>query len=421
MIEVPTPKVTFLGQFFPPEPGAPETSFGIADAIRDAGFDVRVLTGIPNYPAGRAAPGYRAWRRYREQVRGLRTLRVPLYPYHGPAAAKRILNYVSFGLSAATLGGRLLHGSDVNFVISSPATNDMAAYVHRLTGGPPYVLYIQDLWPDSIFATGYLPFADRSVAQRLMQRAVDTAYRKASRILVTSDGMKNELLMRGISPDRIDIVYNWADEDAFRQDGPRAELRTQLGLAPDDRIFLYSGNLGAAQGLECWVTAFTSGAVPDSAHLVLQGRGSEAAMLGELAGAHRQVHFLPPTPDREIAISNMRGADLLVVSLRDHPLFSMTIPSKLTGALAMGRPVAATVPGDAADLISAADAGVVAHPGSVDSVAQVVTVATHHSREALESRGKAGQLYYRTFMSRRSAQLQLTSAIVAASRDGAPK
>lgn len=415
------PRVAFLGQFFPPEAGAPEISYGIARAIQDAGFNVRVVTGVPNYPTGRVQAGYRAWARSTEVVRGIPTLRVPLYPNHTLSPLGRFANYASFAASATVFGHELLSSADVNFVISSPATNDMIGLLYKRTCGVPCVLSVQDLWPDSIFATGFLGDAAGSHVETFLRWLTDRSYRGADRVLVISDGMKEALVRRGVHGEKIEVMYNWVDERVFQPEGGVSDVRKALAIPDDHFVFMYSGNLGSAQALELWVEAFAGDMTPANTHLVLLGDGNRRAELLRLAGGSCRIHFLPHLDDLEAVVANMRAADALVVSLRDHPLFGITLPSKVVGALALGKAVLATVPGDAAKVLDRSGAGVVGQPGSVTSVANVVGLAVSEGRAALAARGALGRKYYEANMSRAKGQAQLRRVMesVLADRGGA--
>ncbi|MDM4718318.1 glycosyltransferase [Micromonospora sp. WMMA1363] len=180
-------RVALVSQWFPPEPtGIP---LGIARCLRGYGFDVDVLTGVPNYPTGIVHPGYRAHRRYVESQDGLRVLRSPLYPSHDRSALRRAANYLTWAASSTALGRPLLRAADVALVYGSPVTAATAAMAARIRWGTPYVLMAMDLWPDSVFATGFLTGRPgRRLAQGTLGRFTDQAYRWADHVTVPSPG-----------------------------------------------------------------------------------------------------------------------------------------------------------------------------------------------------------------------------------------
>lgn len=404
----PRRKLTFITQWFPPEPAS--IALGMARELENEGWDVSVLTGMPNYPTGKLHAGYRSPRPRTEAVSGMRIHRTPLYPYHGASSAKRILNYASWSLSSTIFGSRAFAGADVSLVYSSPATTALAAVVRRRVEGVPYVLVIQDLWPDSIFASGFLTRGLLSrFAHHLTDRFVNWTYAHASHVVVISPGMARVLEDRGVATERISLVYNWRDESVFRPQTPSTELKNRLGLATDDFVILYGGNHGAAQGLSALIEAV--GLLPSdrNCHAVLIGNGIEKGTLQELARrvAPARVHFLDPVPAAEMP-ALMTGADIQFISLADRPLFRHTMPSKVQAALATGVPSIVAVRGDAADVVTAAGAGISATPEDASSIADAITRAQDMGSDTLKEMGAAARDLYEREMSAESGSTKLS-------------
>jgi hypothetical protein len=147
-------KILLLTQWFQPEPFFKGLSF--AKALKSRGHDVEVLTGFPNYPGGKLYPGYRVRLWQRESVDGIRVNRVALYPSHDRSGLKRMLNYLSFGLSAALIGPLLVQKPDVIYVYNL-VTLGPAAYLLRFFYGCPVVYDVQDIWPDSVVDLHEMP------------------------------------------------------------------------------------------------------------------------------------------------------------------------------------------------------------------------------------------------------------------------
>lgn len=413
------PRIAFVTQWFPPEPGAPEIYFNLARGLSDLGCSVRVITAVPNYPLGRTFPGYSPWRAMVEDIRGLTALRVPVVPSHGDSAVGRVSNYASFAASAAIWGRQWLSTSDVNILVSSPATVDAVGAAYRKLCGSEYVLLLQDIWPETVFATGFIEEGQaRRVAEIALTGYVNGTVRGASRVLVNSPSLVDALVARGAAPGRLGVLHNWVDEAVFEPGADAGHLRLILGLAPTDRVFLYSGNLGFAQGLDQWIEAFRVGLVPAGAHLVIQGDGAARKELRRLAQGAPNVHFLSQKDTAAQAVEVMRGADWLVVSLNDTDLSAVTMPSKVPSSLAMGMPVVATVTGDAARALDESGAGIVAAPAGPSAVASLVVSALAESPERRAERGVAGRRYYERTMSRAHG-LDVLRATVDACTEGA--
>ena len=396
-------------QWFPPEQA--HTAERIVHSLQDAGLDVGVLTGVPHYPVGRPVAGYRAGRSVREVRNGIPVLRTPEYPNHSASVLRRMSNYLSWAVSSAVLGQRVLRDADVALVYSSPATAALPALIGRLLHGTPYVLLIQDLWPDSVFATGYgTPLIAR--AKSLLDLMCRTFYRHAAHICVISPGMVDVLVARGVPRDKLTLVYNW-----------RVDRRDDVPPPSDARIgtvrLLYAGNHGPAQGLEHLVRA--AAACP-SIDLTLMGDGTEKPRLLELAqelGA-RNVHFHDRVDPSRFE-SLQREFDVQIASLGAHPLFAHTMPNKVQGILASGMPFLAIAEGDVAQAAERSGGGWTAHPGDVDSIRRALERVSATSRQELRRMGTRAREYYDAHMSRSRNVTLLRGVLLAAasSRAGA--
>lgn len=387
-------RVLMLTQWFEPEPTFKGVSF--ARALMEQGHEVEVVTGFPNYPEGRVYPGYRIQLTHREVIEGIRVLRVALYPSHDANAIRRVANYVSFGASAAVFGTLLTRRADVIYAYHHPPTTGLAAAVVGAVHGTPFLLDIQDLWPDTLAATGMI--RDRRVLW-FVDQLNRWVYRRAAALVVNSPGFKAALVERGVPEHKIEVIRNWSPEDQLRMpEGSETEAATRL----EDRFtVMFAGTAGKAQGL---------GAVLDAAKLlqetnpevrfVLIGGGVEAGALEERAknAALDNVRFLPRLPVAEIGLE-LAGADVLLVHLRDDPLFEITIPGKTQAYLSVGKPVLMAMRGDAARLIDESGGGVVCRPDDPEDLARAVRELARMEPAALAAMGARGQAFYRSNLS----------------------
>ncbi|NYG54694.1 glycosyltransferase involved in cell wall biosynthesis [Nocardioides perillae] len=358
-----------------------------------------MLTGIPNYPSGAVHDGYAPWSRRRETLDGIEVIRSPLYPSHDASALRRLLNYGSWAISSSVFGQRVLRETDVALVYSSPATAALPAMVARTLWRTPYVLLVQDVWPDSIFASGFLSGRWGRQAHNLIDVFVRRAYARAAHIVVTSPGMADLLARRGVPQNKLTIIYNWLPEDRSAQPADHdADLKRALGVPADSLLFMYAGNHGKAQALDALIDAFTSDETRP-AHLVLMGDGVEKARLIDRARASARIHFLDPVPRAE-ADRLMVSADVSVVSLADEPLFAVTMPSKVQSGLASGRPLLVIARGDAADVVTGSGAGVAAAPSDPVAIAEAVAKLSATSLHELTLMGRRGLEVYRSQMAR---------------------
>jgi glycosyltransferase involved in cell wall biosynthesis len=412
--------VLFVCQWYSPEPVSQPG--WIVSALRRRGADVEVLTGIPNYPTGKVVDGYRAWRSRADEVDGVRVWRTPLYPSHDSRPLRRFLNYASWAISSAVLGVRRFRSADVALVYSSPATAALPAMLAKLLFAKPYVLLVQDVWPDSIFDSGFLRGRTGRLARRLVGAFASLSYMSAASVVVISPGMVGLLESRGVPAHKLRLIYNWVDEGGAVDRTARDAVRAELGLTVDDFVVMYAGNHGSAQGLGSLVRAFSQ--VPPQArcHLVMVGDGMEKTTLQEQAGqeaAHR-VHFMQPQP-RERMLSLMAAADVQLVSLVDSPLFAATTPSKLQSIMAAGHPALVSARGDAADVVRNIRSGVAVRPGDTGELVAAILHLRETTVTERRAMGERGRAYYVSQMSEEVGASRLVTTLREAAATGRPK
>jgi glycosyltransferase involved in cell wall biosynthesis len=410
-------RILLLTQFFDPEP-ASIPGMPLARWLHQRGHEVEVVTGFPNYPGGRFYPGCKPapWRR--EVIDGVRVNRVILFPSHDRSGLGRAANYGSFALSAATLGTALRGRADAVYVYHPPATVAVPALLWKYTQGMPFVYHVQDLWPESVIESGMVGDSHvRRAVEWALSRWCGLVYRSASRIAVLSPGFKRILTMRGVPEDKIEVVPNWVDETVFKPMAPDQRLAQELGMAGRFNL-VYSGNVGHFQGLGTAIRAAARLRHLTQFRLVLIGTGLAEQELRTLAhnlGADN-VRFLGRRPYTEMGpITALASA--LLISLQDRPFFAATIPGKTQVALACGRPVLMSVQGDAADLITKAEAGVVCRPGDDAALAAAMERMCLTSRTELEAMGARGRDYYVRELSLDRGAKRLESILKAAARE----
>ena len=383
-------KIAFVSQWYDPEVGSAAIPGAIVRALQQRGHHVEVITGFPNYPHGTLYDGYRIRPYSKETVRGVTVHRVPLYPSHDSSTTRRIANFLSFMVSSSTLGVLLARRCQVALVYSTPATVGLVGLAMRSLFRRPFLLYIQDLWPDTLTATGMLPPRAVKPAEWMLHRFCNRVYRAAGHIAVISPGMKVLLETRGVPAHKIDVIYNWVDEDLFHV----------VEAAPRDADgtfdVMYAGNIGDVQGLEVAVRAMAALGPDARITLRLVGTGVSAEGLQTLAdelGVAERVTFEGARRIEEMS-EVMASAALQLVCLKDDPLFHLTMPSKIQAILATGRPMITCAPGDVARLTELSGAGWTVPAGDAEGLAAALLAASQLDRDELEGMGARGRAYY---------------------------
>jgi glycosyltransferase involved in cell wall biosynthesis len=387
-------RVGIVSEYYDPEGGSAVVPGFIARALLKRGMQVEVLTGFPNYPAGKIYPGYEQKFHVREVMNGIVVHRVPLYPNHSMKASQRIASYASFAASS-TFGMHYLRNCDAILVHSTPVTAGIGPAINQVFRGRPLVTMIQDLWPETLLHSG---FTKRSkswkVAQSLAQTVSDAIYRRSDALAVISPGMISALTDRGIPQEKIHLVHNWVPEEILTPDDPLVGA-VNLRKSKDRLLVLYAGNLGEPQAVRTIIDAAVLLRNRRDIEFVLVGSGVLEGELKEVAAWESldQVRFLGARPIGEIA-ALVEQADIQLVTLAPSPIFEMTIPSKLQFSLGFGKAIVAAFSGDPATIARESGAAIVCSPGSSTELASAISQAAEMPRTQLESMGRSGKSYF---------------------------
>jgi colanic acid biosynthesis glycosyl transferase WcaI len=384
-------KILLVTQWFDPEPTFKGLTF--AKALQARGHQVSVLTGFPNYPGGKIYPGYSLSLFKRESMDDVDITRVYLYPSHDKSKIGRVLNYISFFFSSLFYLLFMAPRSDVVYAYHPPATTGLSVAIARVFRRSPTLIDIQDMWPDTLSSTGMIR---NKTVLRMIGAICRFIYRRVDKIVVLSPGFQKLLMRRGVTQNRIAIIHNWADETASQSD-----VMPPCMIEADTFKIMFSGNMGEAQDLK---TILDAAEILQSSHplirIILLGSGTDMENLQHIKTSRKldNVAFLPRVPMSKVG-SYFAAADCLLVHLKPDPLFVITIPSKTQAYLAAGKPIIMGVEGDAANMVLAAGAGIVAQPGNAKSIAAAMINMSTETKIALNDMGKAGQRYYQNELS----------------------
>jgi len=383
-------RILFVTQWFQPEPTFKGLAF--AKALQALGHEVEVVTGFPNYPGGKVYPGYRVQSFQKEIMDGIPVYRGYLYPSHDRSALRRVANYVSFAISSSVLA-LTRRRPDVVYVYTPPMTAALAPVLLRIFRGVPFVPDIQDLWPDTLTATGMI---DNPRLLRLVGIWTNFVFRRAARIIVLSDGFRHRLMERGIRTP-VAVIPNWAPQEIIQVAASLPALAQDEGNQPFTVVF--AGNMGKAQGLG---TVLEAAALlrDENVRFLMVGGGIEVDALRTRATAMSLDNVEFGASRRPEALGEVFAqADALLVHLRDDPLFAITIPSKTQAYMAIGKPILMGVRGDAARMLEDAGAGTTFDPENPPALARAIRSMKSASVAERAQMGEAGSRFYRERLS----------------------
>ncbi|MDQ0644575.1 glycosyltransferase family 4 protein [Microbacterium murale] len=406
-------KIAIVSQYFPPDkPG--RIADELSQELARRGHSVRVLTAFPHYDTGKVPREYRQQLRHVESRGPVRVRRVPIFASHSRNAIGRIANYLSFPLSAR-FASSFVKDADVIYVHGTPATAAHVAYLWSKKFGIPYLYHVQDIWPESVTGSGFLPGPVGNFADRAISRWLRTVYASAAAVVAIAPSAQKLFVERGASADRVHLVYNWARDSKRTASAPH---KTRSGL-----VLLYAGNLGALQDLETVLKATARLKDLEDVRLLVAGAGVLDTRLKELAnelGLQDRVEFLGKVPPDDI-VDIYEQADFQVVPLKNLDIFAGTIPSKFQAGLAHQVPVITTVPGDVSRLVVENRLGMAAEPENVESLADAFRLAyatTSEERQAFRERARE---FYDAYLTKERAVTSIETILAAIAKRDAPE
>ena len=390
VINAQKPRIILLMQFYDPEPAYKGQAF--AEAIAKAGYEVEVVTGFPNYPGGKIYDGYRMRPIKKSQENGVAITRLALYPSHDKNKLGRVLNYVSFMLSAFFYLTIFARRASLVYAYHPPLTVGLAAAAASVFRRNPVVVDIHDLWPDTLPATGMI---SNLRILKAVEMACNWMYRRAQHIILHSHGFRKELSKRGVLAEKMTTVIGWTHEPAApaTQSAIPKNMKDLRGLK-----VLYAGNIGPAQALSSILdTAYLlqSEGRSETATFCILGSGLALDALKDKARSLSlgNVVFLPRVSPSE-AEGYLAAADVLLVHLRDTPLFALNIPSKVQAYMLAAKPILIGVNGESAKLISDVKAGVSVPSENPRAMADAVISLAEMHPEVRNKLGENGRDYY---------------------------
>jgi colanic acid biosynthesis glycosyl transferase WcaI len=338
-VDAPRRRILLYGLNFAPEQtGIGKYTGEMATWLANAGHDVRVITTPPYYPDWNIGAGFHGGRYTRETWNGVRVDRAPLWVPKMPGGRKRLLHLASFAVSSLPLLMKSYSWRPhvVWTVAPALACAPGAALFARMSGALSW-LHVQDFEVDAAFEMGMLRGHRMRAGAWSTERALMGCFDRVSTI---SQRMVARLADKGVAAEKTVFFPNWVDVDAIQPQFAPNSYRRQLGIPEDAFVALYSGTMGAKQGLELLAESAHLLARQKNIHFLFCGQGVGRAALEAACASLARVHWLPLQPVERLAeLLNIADVHLLP---QQRVSADLMMPSKLTGMLASGRPVLAT-------------------------------------------------------------------------------
>ena len=390
--------IAVYSHYFLPEIGAPSARIGdFGRQLTEAGHEVHVATCFPNHPTGVGYPGYTPTVYQQEVLNEINVHRSWTYITPNKGILKKTLGHASFWLSAGFSSTRKMPAVDCAIGTSPTFFAAMAARASARRNRVPFIMEVRDLWPAIFVDLGVI--RNRTIIHVLEKWELNL-YRSATRIVTVTDSFRQNLLARGIPAEKVVTITNGADTDYWQPTKARAELlRAKLGLN-DSFVALYIGAHGISQGLIALLRAADRLKNNKRIQFIFVGEGADKAKLE--AEAKRlglaNVRFCEPV-EKAAVRDYYTMADVCLIPLRNIPLFDTFIPSKMFEIMSVGRPILASVRGEAAEILEQSGAAIVVPPED-DAAMATMLEEMSADPQRLRDMGLRGRSYVQAHYSR---------------------
>jgi len=368
-----------------------------ADALIERNINVSVLTAIPDYPDGKYYEGYGLVKKRKEVYKKVKIYRAPIIPRGTGSIIRLFLNYLSFivfgSISAIFIKGRF----DIIFVFEpSPITVGLPAIVIKRIQKIPIVFWVLDLWPESVKAAGNLR---SDILPNMLLPMIRFIYKESDKILVSSRGFINSIKDKGVDSTKIEYFPQWAESSFKPLKNINPIFKT---LVQDGFNIMFAGNIGEAQDFPSILMAAELLQKYNGIHFVILGAGSKANWVKNKVyekGLTKTVHLLGTFP--LTAMPDFYAlADIMLITLKNDYIFSLTLPAKIQSYLACGKSIVAMMNGEGARVVTESKAGLACNSGDFRSLAENILKLYELDKDGLLQMGKNAEIYYHNNFSR---------------------
>lgn len=381
-------KVLLVTQYFYPENFK---SNDIAFELKKRGHEVTVLTGLPNYPSGKLFPGYGVIKKRKEVINDVTVIRSLLLLRGKGGGLRLFLNYFSWAFFASIRAFFLAMTHKFDAVIvhePSPITQGFPAIVYKKLRRVPIYFWVLDLWPESLASAGGIK---NKFVLGVFKKMVQYVYNNSDKILISSKGFATSILEKGNYRDKLVYFPNWA-EDAVSS----GESNYDIPKLPEGFKVMFAGNIGVAQDIEAIMNAALELKENKDIHFVIIGDGRSKEWADKFVEQNElteTVHFLGRFPIEAMKTFFDR-ADVLLVSLKDEPIFNVTVPAKMQAYLSVGKPILSMLNGEGAEIIRESGSGLVANAGDYEQLSKNILELYSADKIVKQKMGDSAKEYY---------------------------
>lgn len=381
-------RILIVTQYFYPENFK---SNDLAFELQKRNHNITVLTGLPNYPGGKIYKGYGVLEKRKEIINGVKVYRSLIIPRGNASGVRLFINYYSFAFFASIKAVFLGLSNHYDAVIvhgPSPITQFYPALLIKKIWKTPIYFWVMDLWPETLSVAGGI---QNKLVLKYYNSVVTRFYNNSEKILITSKGFEKSILKKGNFEKKIIYFPNWAEN--VISEGNKKSLIPEL---PRGFKIMLAGNLGESQDLENILNAFLELKSNKNIKLILVGGGRKVDFVREFIknkNLNETVFLVGMHPIEKMA-SFFDKADVMLITLKKDPIFSLTVPARLQAYMSAGKPIIAMISGSCGEIINEAKCGFVSSSGDYKSLVHNILKMAHSSNEDLTQMSQNAKAYF---------------------------
>lgn len=381
-------KILIITQYFYPENFK---SNDLAFELKKRGHDITVLTGLPNYPEGKIFDEYGVFKNRKQIINGVKIIRSLLLPRGKGGGLRLFANYYSFAFFASIKAFFLGLSNRFDAVIvhePSPITQYYPALLINKLWKTPVYFWVMDLWPESLSIAGGVK---NKFVLSYYTKVIRNFYKNSEKILITSKGFRSAINEKGDFNDKIVYFPNWAEDSI-------SEGNTDFPIppVPDGFKVMFAGNIGEAQDLDNIMKAALRLKEEKNIKFILVGDGRKMPFVKDFVEENNlndTVSIMGRFPVEAMS-SFFNKADVMLVTLKDDPIFNLTVPAKLQAYMSASKPIIAMLNGEGAENVKDAGCGFTVDAGDYSNLSKTIFNASKLSNDELQILGNNSRIYY---------------------------
>ncbi len=381
-------KILIVTQYFYPENFK---SNDLAFELQRRGHEVTVLTGLPNYPEGKVYEGYGITKNRRQIIKSVKVERALLLPRGKGSGLRLLINYYSWAFFASLKAKKMSKKQRFDAIIvhePSPITQFYPALMIKKHQKTPIYFWVMDLWPESLEMVGGVK---NKLVLNYFTNLIRKFYSESEKILITSKGFKTSILEKGDFENKIEYFPNWAEDSI--SDG---DVNYPIPRLPNGFRVMFAGNVGESQDMETIMTSALKLKLHPEIKIIIVGEGRRMKFVQDFISSNNlqnTVYTVGRFPVEAMA-AFFKQADLLLVSLKDDPIFNLTVPAKVQAYMSSGKPILAMLNGEGAETILEANCGFTVPASNSEKLTNTILKASKLDKNLLLLKGKNGKSYF---------------------------